>query len=329
MIPERTCDAASARRREYEDYDSPNPDPRTRPGNCSGARSDALGAAQRSKSTLCEKASRMDRAPPWEGAPVAAAKTLLSNPVSQGLLGMLGAFFSGFASTFREVGETIANGVWDAIRAIPMAVLSNTRSAGEFFAKLAVGIVTAIGAPIIRAAQAVQMLFGLEASSRKISGAERALAARIFGPSLALGKIAIRDGRAGIADTNDRALTIGNDIYMKHLKQLGSDGMQYRAILMHELTHSWQYQQSGMGYIPRALGAQVSSEGYTWKAGFERGVPFRALNPEQQAELVKDAVMSQWFDAPNPENKPFIKDGKDCSAYLKAALIEIRNGRGA
>jgi len=66
------------------------------------------------------------------------------------------------------------------------------------------------------------------------------------------------------------------------------------AILMHELCHVWQYQQVGLVYIPRALWAQFTSEGYDyggpqriWES-LQSGGFLDEFNYEQQAEIVAD-----------------------------------------
>ena len=70
-------------------------------------------------------------------------------------------------------------------------------------------------------------------------------------------------------------------------------GMQ-PAILMHELCHVWQYQQVGLVYIPRALWAQFTTEGYdyggpqrVWES-LQSGGFLDEFNYEQQAEIVAD-----------------------------------------
>lgn len=65
-------------------------------------------------------------------------------------------------------------------------------------------------------------------------------------------------------------------------------------IIVHELTHIWQYQQVGLVYIPRALWAQYTNEGYDyggpqriWER-LQSGGFLKDFNYEQQAEIVAD-----------------------------------------
>lgn len=73
-------------------------------------------------------------------------------------------------------------------------------------------------------------------------------------------------------------------------------------IFVHELTHVWQYQQFGAGYIAAALAAQRTAAGYnyTFTEGWHRG-SFFDLNAEQQADFIQDLYLKrkgfypQWF----------------------------------
>ena len=64
------------------------------------------------------------------------------------------------------------------------------------------------------------------------------------------------------------------------------------AIFIHELVHVWQYEQMGAVYIPRALAAQKTAEGYNY-GGVEalRTHAYKGLaafNLEQQGEIIAD-----------------------------------------
>ncbi len=73
-------------------------------------------------------------------------------------------------------------------------------------------------------------------------------------------------------------------------------------IFVHELTHVWQYQQFGAGYIAAALAAQRTAAGYnyTYTEGWYQG-SFFDLNAEQQADFIQDLYLKrkgfypQWF----------------------------------
>lgn len=66
-------------------------------------------------------------------------------------------------------------------------------------------------------------------------------------------------------------------------------------ILIHELTHVWQYQNFGAGYIPAALSAQKSAGGYNYAhtEGWYLSTNLFDFNAEQQADLIQDAYRLQ------------------------------------
>jgi len=71
-------------------------------------------------------------------------------------------------------------------------------------------------------------------------------------------------------------------------------GKFHPEILVHELVHVWQYLQSGSIYIPRALYAQRTQEGYNYggvtalSACLHRGGSLQDFNLEQQADIISD-----------------------------------------
>ena len=95
--------------------------------------------------------------------------------------------------------------------------------------------------------------------------------------------------------------TIGNTIHLKsdwgHFKgdtlELSEQGM---LTLIHEMGHVWQYQHTGLAYIPLSLIAQLRaavhggtrSGAYDWHVPHREGTPWEYWNPEQQAEAIED-----------------------------------------
>jgi Domain of unknown function (DUF4157) len=95
--------------------------------------------------------------------------------------------------------------------------------------------------------------------------------------------------------------TIGNTIHLKsdwgHFKgdtlDLTEEGM---LTLIHEMGHVWQYQHTGLAYIPLSLIAQLRAAvhggtrtgAYDWHTPHNEGTPWEYWNPEQQAEAIED-----------------------------------------
>lgn len=104
----------------------------------------------------------------------------------------------------------------------------------------------------------------------------------------------------GDAPPSHNAVTFGNHIYFPI--QLSTDpnvdaevALKHMAWLIHELTHSWQYQMGGIGYLFRALAVQIrlgpQAYAYGWESGLElaltQGAVFSDFNPEQQGEITR------------------------------------------
>ena len=75
---------------------------------------------------------------------------------------------------------------------------------------------------------------------------------------------------------------------------INSWGRMDNSLLIHELVHVRQYQKLGIVYIPRALAAQRSPEGYDYggaqglEAALLAGRSFQDFNLEQQADIISD-----------------------------------------
>ena len=75
---------------------------------------------------------------------------------------------------------------------------------------------------------------------------------------------------------------------------INSWGDMSNHLLIHEMMHVWQYQNLGAIYIPRALAAQHSTDGYNYgglpalEAARAEGKGLDAFNLEQQAEIITD-----------------------------------------
>ncbi len=121
---------------------------------------------------------------------------------------------------------------------------------------------------------------------RKLSPEERRLAATIFRGSIPLDKVRLREG---INWGTDRGKIVYCSFYV-----INSFHALDRQTLIHELMHVWQYRKYGVSYIPRALAAQMTSDGYdygglaTMRKMVAGEADMKDLNYEQQASCVED-----------------------------------------
>ena len=130
---------------------------------------------------------------------------------------------------------------------------------------------------------------------RRLYAGERGVARAIFGSSINLSKVTVRGGIRGWYKARillplrqslygylflrKAARTIGNTIYI-------SKGLSM-AVMMHEMTHVWQWQTRGFGMVPGATWAGISS---LWDDSVYSAVAankFFSAGIEQQAETIE------------------------------------------
>jgi hypothetical protein len=161
------------------------------------------------------------------------------------------------------------------------------------------------------------------ARGEPVNAHQKAELNKVFGDSLNTDDLSIVKGPAELFDRLPRytpAFTVGNKIIVNPKNFPPPDDL-----LVHEAAHSWQYQNGGADYLPKALAAQYFGEGYDWQRGVKEGRDFAHLNPEQQAELIQDAYRHGYFDHPE---KGFSEGGKDYSDFLRGAMDQVRDGKG-
>jgi len=130
------------------------------------------------------------------------------------------------------------------------------------------------------------LLASLAKGARPLTKHELDIARSVFGDSLSYERVRI-DGRAYFGPRR------GNFCYVS-CNTVNSWGIMPDAILIHELMHVWQYQHLGIVYIPRALAAQFSVEGYDYGGvqalyqAMATGKKLLDFNYEQQADIIED-----------------------------------------
>lgn len=123
-------------------------------------------------------------------------------------------------------------------------------------------------------------------NTRPLSATEKELVRKFFGDSLNLRRIRIDEYAFGGPKSHDFAYV--------SFYTINSWGEMNEDILVHELVHIWQYHQLGSVYIPRALRAQFSHEGYDYGGlanlvlAIRTGKKLNAFNLEQQGDIIAD-----------------------------------------
>lgn len=83
---------------------------------------------------------------------------------------------------------------------------------------------------------------------------------------------------------------------------------------IHEMAHVWQFQRLGSVYIPRALWAQRTAQGYDYggiaalQKAIEQGKTLTDFNYEQQADIVADyfCLKNGWNPSWCPRNRDYL-----------------------
>jgi hypothetical protein len=204
-------------------------------------------------------------------------------------------------------------------------------------------------------ASAVQVALGIEKPGRPLTQHEREVLEPVFGDSIDYSKVRIKEGEAGLFSLNDgnRPFTPGNTVYLKTsppAEPIKGDPnkeaqqKKYDQLLVHEMTHVWQFQNFGASYIANSLGHQLldptriengtipiwkdagitseTPQEYNWLIGADKGLAWKDLNPEQQAHLIESAWKLGFFTHPNLHY--IDAQGVDRTEYIRAAVAAVK-----
>lgn len=135
---------------------------------------------------------------------------------------------------------------------------------------------------------------------RTLTGDERALLESLYSESVDYDKVRIKHG--GLPMIIYPGLTIGNTITFP--KKWVADTKKRQALLIHEGCHIWQYQNFGLGYIPRAL-LETLTERNAYSVHFDETKTFREYDIEEQCEII-----AEYFLTNNETLAPYIAELK-------------------
>lgn len=123
-------------------------------------------------------------------------------------------------------------------------------------------------------------------NTRPLTAEEKEIAYSVFGDSIHYHRVRL-DNYAYAGPKQ------GHFCYVS-FHTINSWGDMNNSILIHELVHVWQYEKLGAVYIPRALRAQYTSEGYNYggvaalKNALIDGKGLLDFNFEQQGDIISD-----------------------------------------
>lgn len=163
---------------------------------------------------------------------------------------------------------------------------------------------------------------------------------RTFDRSIDYSKIRITRGNILSAGSSK---TIGNTIHLADIwgsaifQQDGTSLTEQGLILLvHEVTHVWQWQNGGFAYAPDALIAMLSAwlttgdrdNAYSWREADRKGQPWASWNPEQQAQTVEDYNRAIQIFASDPRGERG-RVAIETTLVLTKYMIKIRDKEGA
>ena len=153
-------------------------------------------------------------------------------------------------------------------------------------------------------------------NTRPLTDREMAMARTVFGQHISYNKVCV-DERARIGCKQYHFAYVG-------FHCINTWGALAEAHFIHEMIHVWQYERFGSVYIPRALYAQRTPEGYHYggvaaiKHAAAKGYGLLHFNYEQQGEIVADyfCLLNGYlprYCPPDAQLLPFFKQviGKD------------------
>ncbi|MCG8433369.1 MAG: hypothetical protein MJA83_05000 [Gammaproteobacteria bacterium] len=212
-----------------------------------------------------------------------------------GWIGSVMSNVAGLISTGIRAAFDLAGGVIGGAIKIGVGLLTlNVPLVVEGFANViatAVGVVFLVALGIV---SLVQSIISIEKDWRHLDSGERSLLARIFHDSLDYDVIRLVLTGGGIYGWfGDRPYVRGNTIYMRRRYRRGNRmDLDDERLLVHEVTHVWQYQNRGSRYIAEAAYAQVFvKDRYNWELeirGSRQRTNWEQFNREAQAEFFED-----------------------------------------
>jgi len=156
-------------------------------------------------------------------------------------------------------------------------------------------------------------------TTRPLTDSEITTASTIFGSSISYRLVRLDQHSAIGPSWTKRDYTSFHTI--------NSWGKSTDDVLVHELTHVWQYEHAGAIYMPQAIHAQAWGAGYDYggapglRAQQAAGKGFESFNREQQAQIVQDFFKMSQSD---PDINLYAGFVKAVSTLSEAQLIAGR-----
>jgi hypothetical protein len=271
----------------------------------------------------------------WTGLKAAgSAIATAAGAVWTGLKWVAGQLWDKVTGIFQRIGHWIERlparvgrlllGLWEGVKSLKPWSLEWWKSLGD--ASTWTGLLKWLGTRVIDLLEIIGLgeayetaMDFLKFTTRPLTDSEIQKASTIFGSSIDYRLVRL-DQHAVLGPT-----WTGRDYTSFHT--INSWGKSTDDVLVHELTHVWQYEHAGAIYMPQAVHAQAWGKGYDYngaaglRAAQAAGKGFDSFNREQQAQIVQDFYKMTQSD---PDIALYASFVKAVSTLPEALLISKR-----
>ncbi|WP_157736128.1 hypothetical protein [Granulosicoccus antarcticus] len=202
--------------------------------------------------------------------------------------------------TFGQLLQGNFSGAWS----------SAVQTVTDFASDLAGATVETFAMGLHAATSVINGTLGLS-GTRSLTGDEVAYLQTIYGDSLDYSEMRIQEG--GIESwVGMDPHTVGSDIYLPEAYFVAEGAVDSNGtpipegtltqagleLLSHEAAHTWQFQNSGAGYLSEAIGSYIVDKdgAYDYISALDNLTPWEDMTPDQQAELAMLIGMAQADD---------------------------------
>lgn len=133
------------------------------------------------------------------------------------------------------------------------------------------------------------LLVSIFMGGQPLSAKEILIAKSVFSESIDYKEVKIKSG--GLLTWIYPGVTVGNTIAFPK-KAYDEENLEDQALLIHELTHVWQFQHEGIRYLFQALYAEVFTDN-PYVIHYEESKSFQDYDVEEQAEIAAEYYLTK------------------------------------
>lgn len=136
---------------------------------------------------------------------------------------------------------------------------------------------------------------------RRLTAREEALARTVFGNSIDYSRVRILTTGVAPGTTPGNTIRLPANFSIEDYRGTSDPStgerplnQEHAQLLIHEMTHVWQFQHSGPGYVTTSLGQQIAASitrgnrNFAYAYTLQSGDSFFDFGPEQQAHIVEN-----------------------------------------